>query len=126
MDARGEIGSDLAKVANVAGDGSVAELQGGCGDRQIVEGDGHALGGLVALDATGQPGRLDGDRMHWHVADRFIDERLPPLPADTRVEADGYEWDPDALCRAKRVSYFGFGISDFGTPRRLRDFREFA
>jgi hypothetical protein len=39
------------------------------------------LGGLFPLDAPGEPGSLDSDRMHRNIPNQFIDERLPPLPA---------------------------------------------
>jgi hypothetical protein len=68
-------------VADVTGGDSETELQGGSGDEQVLEGDAYAPGCLVALNAPGESGRLDGDRMHRHVADEFIDEGLSPLPA---------------------------------------------
>jgi hypothetical protein len=49
--------------------------------KQIFKRDGHALCGLGAFDASGDPSRFDGDRMHWHVTNQFINKRLPTLAA---------------------------------------------
>ena len=76
----GESG-DVLEGPDVAGRNTEAELQGRGGDQQIFEGDTHTLFGLLALDAAGELGRLDRDRMHRHVADEFVNERLPALPA---------------------------------------------
>jgi len=74
-------------VANIGGDDSEAELQGGRGDQQILEGSGCALGRQVAFDAPCDSGRLDSNRMHRHVADQFVHERLTALPAFFRSGA---------------------------------------
>lgn len=55
---------DVFEVTDIAGDNSEAELQRGGGDQQILEGDGHAVRGLVALDVPGEPGGFDGDGVH--------------------------------------------------------------
>ena len=68
-------------MADVTGGDSETELQGGGGNEQVLKSDAYAPGCLVALNAPGESGRLDGDRMHRHVADEFIDEGLSPLPA---------------------------------------------
>ena len=71
---------DVQEVANIARGDTEAELQSGSADQQILEGDTHALFGLLALDAAGELGYLDRHRMHGHVANEFVNERLPALP----------------------------------------------
>jgi hypothetical protein len=56
-------------------------LQRGCRNQQIFESDADTLGGLVAFDASGQLRCLNTDRVNGDIADQFIDDALPPLPA---------------------------------------------
>ena len=72
---------DVLEVAHVAGSDTEAELQRSGGDEQVLEGDAHALFGLLALDAAGELGRLDRHRMHGYVTDELVNKRLPALPA---------------------------------------------
>jgi hypothetical protein len=70
----------VLEVADIAGSDTEAELQSGSADQQILEGDTYSLLGLLAFDASREFGCLDRHRMHGHVADEFIYERLPALP----------------------------------------------
>ena len=69
---------DFLKVTDVTSDDSKAQLQRGRRDQQIFKGNGDALRGLAALDASGDP---------RHVADQFIHEGLPRLPAFFGISA---------------------------------------
>jgi hypothetical protein len=92
----GETG-DSREVADVTGGDSETELQGGGGNEQSSKAA-YAPGSLVAPDASGESGRLDGDRMHRHVADEFIDEGLSfryrgaGNPACSRLSAGWTRW----------------------------------
>jgi hypothetical protein len=51
------------EVANVAGSDTEAELQSSGRDQEILERDAYSLFSLLAFDASGKLGRLDGYRM---------------------------------------------------------------
>lgn len=53
----------------------------GCGsDHEVLEGDGDALGGLLALDTSGKPPDLQRDWMHNEVMEGSLGEDAPPFP----------------------------------------------
>ena len=66
----------MLEVADVASHNSECELQGGRGDKQVLEGDRHALRGLLALDPPSEPDDLESDGVHRHVADQFVHKSL--------------------------------------------------
>ena len=55
--------------------------------QQILERDTHALMGLFSLDLAGEPGCIYGHRIHWYVADQFMNESLATLPAFLQLGA---------------------------------------
>ncbi len=58
----------------------MTELQRGGRDQKIFEGDVQAFLGLFALNSSSQPSGLQRNRIHGHVASKFIDKRLSPIP----------------------------------------------
>ena len=77
----------MLEVADVASHNSECELQGGRGDKQVLEGDRHALRGLLALDPPSEPGDFESGGVHRHVVDHFIQKSLAALPAFFRSVA---------------------------------------
>ena len=102
---------NVFEVADIAGSDTEAELQGSGGDQQILEGDAHSLLGLLAFDAAGKLGRLDRHRMHWHVADEFVNESLPALPSLLQLGS------LDTVCQLHdghhRKADLGFSVAGF-------------
>jgi len=70
---------DQAEMAEIDGRYGVAMLQRSDPDQQVGEGDGHALGALLAVDLCGQQGRCFAVRNHFHVGQKICDIALVVL-----------------------------------------------
>lgn len=100
---------DVPEVADIAGRDTKAQLQSGGRYQQILEGNPHSPFSLLALDAAGQYCGSDRHRIHRHVADEFIDERLSALTALLQFGA------LDAVCQFhdghRRETEFNFSVT---------------
>ena len=63
-------------MADIGGQDGEAKLQRRETDKQVTEGNGHALGLLLAVDLCGQQGCRFGVRIDCQIAEQFIDEGL--------------------------------------------------
>jgi hypothetical protein len=71
---------DEPEVAEIDGQDREAKLQRGDTDQQVGEGDGHALGLLLAVDLCGQQSGRFGVRIDRQIAQQFVDEGLAAKP----------------------------------------------